>query len=136
MHCSVHGNKVPFLPVIAIEEKKLFAMLCATHGMNASAIMSTWNNHIDGVTIFPKLEVCLRMCLDKWNKNKKIEACALASKNGIKNLRTSFQFTAPAMRSTANNYSSTCLNHTLSTNDILEANNKKCFKSKQCLLEC
>ena len=117
------GTKLPFLPVIAIEEKKLFTMLCTTHGMNVSTIMSAWNNHINGINIFPKLEVYLRMYLNKWNKNKKIEANALASKNSINNLRTLFQFTTPAMPSTANNGSSTYLNYVLNTIDILEASN-------------
>ena len=49
------GTKLPFLPVITIEEKKLFTMICATHGMNVSPIMSAWNNHVDSITIFPKL---------------------------------------------------------------------------------
>ena len=61
-------------------------MLCTTHGMDISAIMNAWNNHIAGVTIFPKLEVYLWMYLDKWDKHKKIEAYILASKTGIKNL--------------------------------------------------
>ena len=58
-------TKLPFLSVIIIEEKKLFTMLCTTHSMNISAIINTWNNHIHGVTIFPKLEVYLQTYLDK-----------------------------------------------------------------------
>ena len=59
------GTKLPFLPVIAIEEKKLFKMLCTTHGINVSTIMSAQNNHNDSINIFPKLEVYLQVYLDK-----------------------------------------------------------------------
>ena len=124
------GTKLPFLPIITIEEKKVFTILHATHSMNVSPIMSAQNNHVDGITIFPKLEVYLRMYVVKQNKNKKIEAYILASKNGIKNLRTLFQFTTPIIYSTANNSSSTYLNYALNTNHILEVSNQNNTLSK------
>ena len=52
---------------------------------------------------FPKLEVYLRVCLETWEKNKRIEACVSSSKVCIENLLALFQFTAPA-KTNGNNF--------------------------------
>ena len=48
-----------------IEEKKLFAMMRTTHGMDESTIVKVRNNHVNGVKFPPKLEAHLRTYLDK-----------------------------------------------------------------------
>ena len=112
------GIKLPFLPVITIEERKLFNSLCTACGMNVSLILNEWNKHINGKTIFPKLEVYLRTHLEKWKKNKRIEACVSSSQVGIDRLRTLFQFTAPA-KENDNNANETSQNN--NANDEIDA---------------
>ena len=63
--------------------------------MNVSLILNDWNKHIDRKKMFPKLEVYLGTHLEKWKKNKWIEACVSSSKVGIENLRKLFQLTTP-----------------------------------------
>ena len=58
-----------FLPIITVEDKKLFAMLRTNHGISASSIMSVWSNYADRAKgFFPKLEVYFRAYLDKWGE--------------------------------------------------------------------
>jgi hypothetical protein len=48
--------KLPFLPVLAKEEKLLFVdlILKSTGGFDADAMALIWCEYVDGVTIFPK----------------------------------------------------------------------------------
>jgi hypothetical protein len=56
------GVQLPFLPVLAKEEKMLFVnlILKMTGGFDADAMALLWCKFVDGVTIFPKLPVYLR----------------------------------------------------------------------------
>ena len=47
---------------------------------------------------FPNLEVYLRAFLEKWKKNKRIEASISSSKVDIEYLCALFQFTTPAQK--------------------------------------
>ena len=62
------GTKVTFLTVITIDERKLFLSFYTAHNIDVSDILSTWNTHVNRKTIYPKLEVYLRTCVEKLKK--------------------------------------------------------------------
>ena len=50
---------------------------------------------IDRINIYPKLEVSIRLCLEKWKKNKRVESCMAVSRLGMWNLSTFFLRSTP-----------------------------------------
>ena len=66
--------------------------------MSASAILSAWNDHVNGKIIHPKLEICLRTYLEKCKNNKHIEAYIPSAKVGIDHLRMLFKFATPSKK--------------------------------------
>ena len=62
------GIKLPFLPAITVEERKLLRSLSTACSMSVSLILNEWNKHINEKTIFPKLEVSSRACLENGKR--------------------------------------------------------------------
>ena len=46
-----------------------------------------WCNHIDGMTIFPKLPIHIRVYRKKWERNRSVAKCVREAKSGSDKLR-------------------------------------------------
>jgi hypothetical protein len=58
--CRALGIPIPFLPVSGNNEKRLITLLVhQLSGFNDAKMAIEWCEHVDGVSIFPKLPVCL-----------------------------------------------------------------------------
>ena len=79
------GVQLPFLPVLAKEEKMLFVdlILKATGGFDAEAMALQWCKFVDGVTIFPKLPVYLREYHGIYLKNGRVKDAVKAMKSDV-----------------------------------------------------
>ena len=47
--------------------------------------------HVNGFNMFPKLDVYLRTCFEKWNKNRRIKDAIAKSKAGLETLQKLFE---------------------------------------------
>jgi hypothetical protein len=79
------GVQLPFLPVLAKEEKMLFVdlILKTTGGFDADAMALLWCKFVDGVTIFPKLPVYLREYHGIYLKNGRVKDAVKAMKGEV-----------------------------------------------------
>ena len=79
------GVQLPFLPVLAKEEKLLFVdfILNSTGGFDADAMALLWCEYVDGVTIFPKLPVYLREYHGIYLKNGRVKDAVKAMKSDV-----------------------------------------------------
>ena len=78
------------LPVNGVPELKLFQDLAVKQARFDSERMAIeWCDHVNGVTIFPKLPVYLRTHYESWKKNQRVrdavegKAAAVAALNAI-----------------------------------------------------
>ena len=55
-----------------------------------------WCNHIDGIAIFPKLPVHIRVYRKKWEKNRSVAKCVREAKSGSDKLRELNEAIQPA----------------------------------------
>jgi hypothetical protein len=81
------GVQLPFLPVLAKEEKMLFVdlILKMRGGFDADAMALRWCDFVNGVTTFPKLPVHLRECHGVCLKNGRV-------KDAVKAMRSDVEF--------------------------------------------
>jgi hypothetical protein len=79
------GVPLPFLPVHGKEEMQLFVqlILTATAAFNADEMALQWCNHVNGVTIFPKLPVYLREYHVIYLKNKRVKDAVKSMKSHV-----------------------------------------------------
>jgi hypothetical protein len=79
------GVQLPFLPVLAKEEKLLFVALIlkTTGGFDADAMALLWYGYVDGVIIFPKLPLYLRECHGIDLKNGRVKDAVKAMKSDV-----------------------------------------------------
>ena len=90
------GTKLTFLSFIAVDERKLPVPLCAVYSMSTSTISNALNDHASKKTIYPKLEACLKACLEKWKKNKCTEAYVSSTKAKMNDLHALSQLATPS----------------------------------------
>jgi hypothetical protein len=72
--CKAMGAKLPILPVHGPAESKGFANLVARlpSPLNFEKMALEWCKLVDGVTMFPKLPVYLRVYHSTWLRNSRI----------------------------------------------------------------
>ena len=79
--CETMGTKLPFLPFTTGEEKKLFTDFASQNKhRNDHWLALEWCNKVDGVNIFPKLPVHIRIYRKKWEKNRRVANCVKTAK--------------------------------------------------------
>jgi len=72
--CTQTRSWLPFLPLNGKAEFQLFQKLRSNQGsFDAEEMAIKWCEHVDGVSIFPKLPVYLRTHHDKWERNQRIQ---------------------------------------------------------------
>jgi hypothetical protein len=79
------GVQLPFLPVYGKEEMQLFVhlILNGTEGFDADQMALRWCDHVDGVSIFPKLPVYLREYHGVYLKNTRVKDAVKAMKSDV-----------------------------------------------------
>ena len=71
------GAELPILPVHGKEELMLFQNLARNQAkFDAERMAIDWCDHVDGVTVFPKLPVYLRTHYESWKKKREEEELA------------------------------------------------------------
>jgi hypothetical protein len=67
---------LPFLPVHGAEEYKLFSklVLFELKNFDADKIALLWIDHLDGISIFPKLPAQLRQYYKVWQRNRRVQS--------------------------------------------------------------
>ena len=76
--------KVPFLPLHATEEAKFFNRLVLEMPQFDELLMSVmWCRHVDGLSVFPKLPVYLRLYYERWERNQRVRDAVHSSKNEL-----------------------------------------------------
>ena len=95
--CKATGTDLPFLPITTQEEKSLFSQYIATHQDNKSDedIALWWIQKVNGVDIFPKLPVHIRVWRKKWQKNNRVKDCVSRAKTGADKLKELNRILAP-----------------------------------------
>ncbi|KAI2495000.1 hypothetical protein MHU86_19519 [Fragilaria crotonensis] len=78
------GVKVPFLPLHGAHEAKLFICLVLEMPRFDELSMSIlWCRHVDGLSIFPKLPVYLRLYYELWERNQRVQDAVRGSRNEL-----------------------------------------------------
>ena len=93
------GMKLPLLPVVEPEEKKLFSRLMS-QGYPKSDLVDmaeTWNTHVNGTTIFPKIAAQLRVYRQQWEKGQQIKTALATTAPGVAKLQGLLQSSAEAV---------------------------------------
>lgn len=91
--------KLPLLPVVEPEEKKLFSRLMS-QGYTKSDLVDmaeTWNTLVNGTTIFPKIAAQLRVYRQQWEKGQQIKTALATTAPGIAKLQGLLQSSAEAV---------------------------------------
>ena len=84
--CKCMGTKLPFLPFATEEENQLFAECVLRNDFpsmeddNDAAI--AWCKFVDGVNIFPKLPVHVRIHRDAFERNQRVKDCVRKAREG------------------------------------------------------
>ena len=75
-YCSQTGVPLPFLPVDGAHEYSLFNKLLHDHkgALDSHAIALLWIDHVDGISIFPKIPAHLRTYYKHWERNVRIKS--------------------------------------------------------------
>ena len=74
---SCYNLKLPFLPINTLKERQLFSTLLLQHqnqsgDVNFEELAVAFSSKANGVDIFPKLPVYLRLHHTKWLRNQKV----------------------------------------------------------------
>ena len=88
--CRVMGTKLPLLPVHGETENKLFARMMAKwpSPLDFDAMALVWCDHVDGISILPKLPVYLRVHHTAWLRNTRIRETLSRMAVPLEQLRT------------------------------------------------
>ena len=79
--CKTMGTKLPLLPFTTAEETKLFTDFASQNKHQDDRWLALeWCNSVDGVNIFPKLPVHIRVYRKKWEKNRRVANCVRSAK--------------------------------------------------------
>jgi hypothetical protein len=82
--CRAMGVQVPFLPNHGADEAKLFTRLVLEMPAFDESLMAIeWCKYVNGITIFPKLPVYLRMYYERWERNQRIKDAIRSSKSEV-----------------------------------------------------
>lgn len=85
------GTDLPFLPFPSgrqgEHENKLFSRLILESSLSDDEMSIEWAKHVDGIHIFPKLPVHIRIHREEWQRNQRIRDALEKNKAGISNLR-------------------------------------------------
>ena len=60
------------------------------NGLDIEKLTNDWINYVDGAKIFPKLQVHIRLYLEKWMKNRRVNDAVEKSKNTLSGLQKLF----------------------------------------------
>ena len=69
----------------------------ATKPIDFERMAEVWNSQFDGVDIFPKLPVYLRVHADKWDRNQRVQSTMKTLKEGIQKVEDLFTKTGQDM---------------------------------------
>ena len=82
---------LPFLPIFGEKEHSLFNKLLLSSNNstkpNFDKISLQWCKHVDGLNIFPKLPVYLRLHFSNWQYNQRVKDAVNKSLSGEKKLK-------------------------------------------------
>lgn len=85
------GADLPFLPFPSSrqgeQENKLFSRLILQSRLNDDEMAIEWTKHVDGIHIFPKLPVHIRLHREEWERNQRIRDALEKNKAGKDKLR-------------------------------------------------
>ena len=89
------GWDLPPTPVQGQEEHKTYGQLIRKH-MNGNAVdfekmAAEWNQHVDGIGIFPKLPVNLRLHLKDWQRSTRIKDAMEHQETALADLKKQMQ---------------------------------------------
>lgn len=92
------GTTLPFLPIVEIEEKTLFNKLILDFfgqgSFDAIKMSIEWCKHVNGLSIFPKLPVHLRVYFTAWEKNHNAQEVQVTTLPIVDRLYTLFGSTS------------------------------------------
>lgn len=95
--CKATGTDLPFLPFTTEEEKSLFSQYIATHEKKSDEeIALWWIQKVNGVDIFPKLPVHIRVWRKKWQKKNRVKDFVSRAKTGAEKLKELNRILAPS----------------------------------------
>ena len=83
--CVQMGTDLPFLPFTTVEENELFADCALRNDFpidNDNDAAIAWCKFVDGVNIFPKLPVHIRLHRESFERNQRVRACVERAKSG------------------------------------------------------
>lgn len=88
-HCRKYGTKLPFLPVHGAEELRLYGRLMRrTQGaVDFEQLALKWCTHVDGIHIWPKLPVYLRVHANTFERNQRVKRTLSELQAGQEQLR-------------------------------------------------
>ena len=85
------GTDLPFLPFPSghrgERENKLFSRLILQSRLTDDEMVHEWAKHVDGIHIFPKLPVHIRIHREEWERNQRIRDALEKNRAGIGRLR-------------------------------------------------
>ena len=86
--CECMGINLPFLPFTTEEENILFAACVLRNDFPADddGAVLAWIKHVDGVNIFPKLQVHWRIHKKSFERNQRVRSCTKEAKSGKEKL--------------------------------------------------
>ena len=97
------GTVLPFLPFITDEENKQFAECVLRNDFpidDEDKAAIEWCKYVDGVKIFPKLPVHIRIHCDEFERNQRVRNCVERAREGqevLEELNDVIQPVAPAV---------------------------------------
>ena len=103
--CASMNTKLPLLPFITEEENKLFAdcVLNSNFPTDDNEAAIAWCKFVDGIKIWPKLGVHMRLHREEFQRNQRVRDCVERAKAGKEKLDELFS----AMKSDKPNTSET-----------------------------
>ena len=99
--CEAMGTQLPFLPFTTVEENKQFAQCVLSNDFptDEDEAAIAWCKFVDGVNIFPKLPVHIRIHREAFQRNQRVKNCvekAKAGKDMLDKLNRALQTAKPA----------------------------------------
>ena len=77
--CAAMGTLLPFLPFATVDENKQFAECVLSNDFppmsNEEMAAIEWCKYVDGVKIFPKLQVHIRLHREVFERNRRVKEC-------------------------------------------------------------
>ncbi len=107
--CAAMGPPLPFLPFATVDENKQFAECVLSNDfppmLNEEMASIEWCKYVDGVKIFPKLPVHIRLHREVFERNRRVKECVRQAKQGqnlLNELNKTITITSAASGALAN----------------------------------